>query len=487
MLPDFEKLHIKARTELRAFLNMSQIPGFQTWEIVARRWVENGWINEAAILLDMAAKYYDRNLVRTVSNRLLPVPANLRGRPITQFISDKSQPAIYTLRDHVMPMNLGDMIGLRAGNSLFLYNLKKYKYRLADVFSSKPVQAYSGELEQSGLDNPVVCCGLESFVLFAAGSKRLSLVDLSCMDWTLTDEAAQNTGLPVAYLDFPGNIHRIMGPLKDGTFFVTCAPVMPVFSDICILCQLDLDRIREYLRVNPNHVPDLDDIQAVRKFKILSNIEQTLVGDTCVADDCFMTCCGGMQNKEVRFIYSDGSWTTRFPHENPVIRMIPTSHGCVSLDKSGQAFLWSGCRVIDDWFFDLSGLTDLGNLEDLQLDFTLDWGHHRLFVTQTDTCAASRLGDVLNHSRSYCLDETGIHAHYLVKKLFPLQSVSLAMMSDGGFYFWNEDWDGVEPLWQLSERLADREDWQSLLKLPDSPAVECDPRIRWYRAGNGFE
>ena len=361
-------------------------------------------------------------------------------------------PGVFSLRDHCQPLQLNDTIGLFAGNHIFVCHPEKSE------FSSIPVSFQSSDR--------IACIGADGFVIFSRRSdNRLTYI-------------LPSDPFPRAFLQMPGNVHRICGPLNDGTIFVTCEPEIPVFSDICILCQIDCDRVCDYLLHHPDEEVDLRAIHAVKKFQILSNIEQSLLGDTCAAGDFYMTCCGGIQNREVRFIYSDGSWTIKVPHESPVIRIIPTASGPVSLDKTGQAFLWSGTKIVDDYKFDVDLLPQTLDLEDSQIDISMDWKHHRLFLTQTSQNVETNLSAVLNQSYGYCLDEKGLSVRTFVRKMYPMKNTTLVMLSDGQYYFWNDAWDCIEPLWQLSQALAVREDWLSVFHTTQSPSMEEDPRIR---------
>lgn len=437
---------------MRAFLNLHPVPPLQSWINVAAHWVEEGYCNDAAILLDIAARYYPSSPIRTACDRILPVPCQMRGRPLTWAIPAQMHPAVFSLRDRCQPLQLDDNIGLFAGNHIMICHPGKSE------FSSVPVCSQPSER--------IACTGAGGFILFSRYSdSRLNFI------WPFEP-------YPRAFLQMPGNVHQICGSLNDGTIFLTCEPEIPVFSDRCVLCQIDFDLIRDYLILHPDEVVDIGAIQAVKSFQILSNIEQSLLGDTCAAGDFYMTCGGGIQNREVRFIYSDGSWTIKFSHESAVIRIIPTASGPVSLDRSGQAFLWSGTKIVDDYKFDFDLLPPSLDLEDPHVDISMDWKHRRLYLTQTPENVEMHLSSVLNHSYGYCLDVNGLSDRQFVKKVYPMKTTTLVMLSDGHYYFWNDAMDCIEPIWQLSHALAVREDWLSVFNTPQSPSMEEDPRIR---------
>jgi len=248
----------------------------------------------------------------------------------------------------------------------------------------------------------------------------------------------------IARFDAP--VIRLAEPLEDGTVLVMTAPKSPLLAPDCWLVACAGE-----VRVWP-----------------LSNVEQRLVGDCVAETEGYVTCSGGMQHNEVRFLAADGSWSTRFVHERRVSRMARSSRGPVSVDEDGLALLWQGAKVIGDTRFAMSALpeTVLSRIE--TFDAAVDWARGKLYLSD----AAN--GNV----PSWCVTATEARNDALVKQLYPSRSgITVALLEDGRFHFWDVEAQCVLCDWQLPASCADADDWREVLA-GMRVSVEDDPRIR---------
>ncbi|MBO4350021.1 MAG: hypothetical protein J6A01_03620 [Proteobacteria bacterium] len=455
---DFDR---KSYEQIVNLYRMRPIPQPPVWENVARVFKNKGLFFEACCVIDSMVQKYGKVIGRASYERVFGIPMIQCGRGLNHNCPQSSQPAIFTLRDHTLPLWIGNRVLLRCGCNVLMAQPDSGKIFMLGAISDNPVhlEKTTDPLERS----PLVWLTIGNFLVYAHGTEELSLVEIP----NEIPSDADPVPLRRATIKFESNIKNLCGPLEDGTFFVTLESPIPILSDICRLCALNLDEIRAG-----------SDAQLIKNI-LLTNVEQTLRGDCCACKDGFLTCGGGMQNREVRWIEPDGSWTTRFVHESPVMRMIMSEKGPVSLDESGHAILWDGTKAVDDFAFDNSKIPEIfkDNLNDTA--FSVNWMHKRLYLTLT-TPPQSTLLAALKASHSCCLTANDADEDYFVKHLYHSSNASLAMLADGSFYFWDLNHDCVSAPWQLSQECADQKDWHELLAVR-SPAIEQDPRIRLIR------
>ena len=458
----------RVRTQLQSFTRILPVPQFLAWENAAAQFIKKGFRLEAAMLIDLAMRHYGKDVGRASFERLFGTPMSLVGRGFSSLCGFAFHPGIYALRDHAAPCRIGTSVAVRAGSNLLIANPWPQDAFLVCPFSPTPQDYYQ---YPGPCDGPAIrYIGIGDWVVYSRGTDTVTCVELS----NCRHAGGDPRPLRFATLRFDTTVHGLCGPLEDGTFFVTTASEIPVLSDVCHLCRIDFDKILGAF--GDAMSVDIREIGALEKDVVLPNIEQSLDGDCIAAGTAFMTCGGGMQNTEVRFIETDGSWTTRFAHEHPVIRVMHSDQGPVSLDKRGLAVLWNDGKAVAEWQFDFAKMPQIfaDNLDDT--DFSIDWRHRRLYMTVTIP-PQSTLRAALIASHSCRLDEDGPREDEYVKKLFHVGGVTVAMLADASYHFWNLDHDCVEPGWQMSKSCAEQKDWQQLLD-GDSPAIEQDPRIR---------
>ncbi|MBQ9396586.1 MAG: hypothetical protein IJU23_13865 [Proteobacteria bacterium] len=454
-----------ASMQITSMQHLRHLPQLPVWENVARQMIQKNNIHEACYIIDLIARYYGKQAGRIALERVIGIKTDWMGRGLTLDCLRGSHPALFVLRDWIRPLQVGDKVCLRNGENVVLASPDGGEFRILSALSENPKPTVSASSNNGFVD----WIAIDSFLVFSRGDTKLHIVDLSNIP-------SDDQMLDHAELEFSGNIHRLCGPLSDGTFFITLEPQIPILSDICRLCVIDFDKVREKMRQCPGESFDVRSIGAVGKDIVLSNTEQTLLDDCQAGEDEFLTCGGGMQNREVRFISGDGSWTTRFVHESRVIRIIRSERGLVSLDETGHAFLWEGRNVVDDIQFCFEKMPEIfrDNLE--ETDFSIDWGHGQLYLTAM-LPPQSTLDAALKASYSCCMTVDGADVDAFVKKKFPLKDMELAMFADGSIHFWDMTLDCVDLRWQLSKYLAEQADWQAILATR-SPAIELDPRIR---------
>ena len=458
MLLNPADLDRKSYEQIVNLYRMRPIPQPTVWENVARVFKNKGLVFEACCVLDSMVQKYGKSLGRASYERVFGIPSAQCGRGLNHNCPINSQPAIFTLRDRTAPLWIGNRALFRCGSNVLMAEADSGRIAMLGAISDNPVhlEKTTDPLERC----PLVWIAIENYILYAHGTEELCLVEIP--------EQLPPAGDPVplrhAKIQFESKIKNLCGPLEDGTFFVTLESPIPILSDICRLCTVNLDEIRAGA-----------DAQLMKNI-LLTNVEQTLCGDCCACRDGFLTCGGGMQNHEVRWIEPDGSWTTRFVHESPVMRMIMSEKGPVSLDESGHAILWEGTKAVDDFAFDSSKIPGIFKENLDGTTFSVDWMHKRLYMTSTNP-PQSTLQAALKASHSCCLTADCADEDCFVKHLYHSNEASVAMLADGSFYFWNLDHDCVVPQWQLSQECADQKDWHELLAVR-SPSIEHDPRIR---------
>ena len=458
-LTDFDK---KTYTQIANLSRMRPVPQPIVWENVAKQFLAKGLTCEACGVIDLMAQHYGKPLGRSLYERVLGMPMTQCGRGITHACTEASHPAIFTLRDQTPPIAMGNRVLFRCGCNVMIAQKDTAQIQTIGALSESPqIQPKSADpIERV----PIVWIAVDHYILYAHGTNELCIVEIP-------EQIPQSDDLiPLrhAKIQFESQISNLCGPLRDGTFFVTLKSPIPVLSDICRLCAINIDEIR------------MGQAPALIKNHLLSNIEQTLRGDCCACEDGFLTCGGGMQNREVRRIEPDGSWNTRFVHEAPVIRIISTESGPVSLDQAGQAILWDGFKPIDDFTFDITQIPEVFTQNPEQTAYHLDWTHKHLYLTVTIPPQSTRMA-ALRASHSCCLTAEGAQQDAFVKQCYACNNTTVVMLANGEFYFWDMSFDCVAPMWQLSEVCADQKDWNDLLQTR-SPAIEHDPRIRMLEA-----
>ena len=461
MIFKLENIRPEVLVQIRSMLRLHPVPQLAVWESVSRQLISKGFVSEACILLDKVSQHYGKQVGRASAERVTGFPISRRGRGISASFADSVNPALYILRDGLRPVQLGKYICLRSGGSLILVDKNTPNPRIIHSFSSHP----SDTPDSAPFNDPVQWIAIEQCLGIVQNSNVLTFVDLS-------ENAATRNPYPMASMRFERPIKRLSGPLNDGSFFVTLEPELPVFSDICRICRLDFDIIKSFWQDHPRDTCDIAAIGAVSSNILLPNIEQSLNGDCVASHSYFISCCGGMQNKEVRFIYPDGSWTTRFVHEFKTIRMMNSECGPVSLDESGHALLWDNEKVIADCQFDLTCADS--DLLDGPTCYSIDWTHRRLCLFRCES--GTTLSAQLKTARSCCLMPEG-QCEDFVKIILHMGLTTVVMLSDGSLHFWDTGLDCVCPIWQLPHASAEASDWQALLNTK-SPSIEEDPRIR---------
>lgn len=467
MIFSISSLNAGQRHAIRSVTTMRPVPQLPVWENMARRMAQNGFYPEACFMLDMIAVHYGKASGRACAERIFDIQMHHRGRGICSDCAMDAHPSVFFLRDETAPIALGNQVILQSGENILIASPESSRFRFLHAIAQSPsaIPVFASQ------NKSIHWIAFDHFLIYADGTQHVYFLDLSSIP-APNDESP----MPLAVLTFDSAVRNISGPLDDGTFFVTLAPPLPVFSDVCKLCSVDTSKIRTQFEVTKKSTLNIRDIGALGKEILLSNIEQTLRGDCVPAGTHFVTCGGGMQNREVRFIDSDGSWTTRFVHESPVIRILASERGPVSLDESGQAFLWNDRSPVDDTRFAINLLPDIfrANLHDVL--FSIDWTHKRLYLTVTRP-PQSMLKAALAASHSCCITADSADNDAFIKHVFHLKSAEIAMCADGSLHFWDIANDCVDARWQLSKACAETSDWHAVLDAR-SPEIERDPRIR---------
>lgn len=455
---------------LKKLATVYPFPQLSVWEGLAKRLYDQGKTAEACYTLDLTAKPYGKDVARHAAERVTRIPAHLKGRGIPAAWHERLHPASTLLCDHTLPLRLGTRLYLRHGMNAVGFAPDDILSHAIHLFDDTPTQTGFAGIDP--IQPAIQWIALDGCVLWSRGDHTLHLVDTTAIDENLPSELASRRPLPHATLTFDTHIRKLSGPIQDGTFFVTLASTIPILSDECRLCALDLHAIRHFFDRYPGEPCDIRQLQALRQDIALPNIQQTLDNDCAPNGDTFITCGGGMQPSEIRFIAPNGAWTTKFAHQHPVLAIIPSAHGIVSLDASGLALLWNGTRITDDARFALHTLPDdLQSLRNTTL--SIDWPRKHLYVTRATPHRT--LSDVLNHLQAFRLDAHSATPNFLLH-VFP----GLALTSDGTFHFWSDAHGSVDMQWQLADATANSDDWRELLAI-QSPSIEEDPRIRIIR------
>ena len=499
---------------------MHPLPQVSHWETKARQFRDEGNIGAAYFMIDALAKYYGKDVARAALLRFAHLPLFLRGRGIPADWTMHTHPALYFLRDGLRPIACNGKILVRSGANVLSVSPDSPTSRAYHVFDDIPTQTgFAGmgnvsrpiewipyadgflyfdaepengindesdagdngndELNSNSEDKMKYSSKVESVAGSAAVHRnRLCYVDLRQIDASLPLEVANKVRLRISYIEFDSDIRHIAEPLEDGSFLITLAPPIPVFSDVCRIVRFDEAKLRSALEADdPSDFIDLREFGAVLRDIVLPNAEQTLCNDCVAHGDVYLTCCGGMQNRELRFIAPDGSWRTKFLHEAPVCAVIASPSGDVSLDESGRAFLLKNQTPVGDGCFAIGKLPPDVRDNLAQCILSADWEGKKLYVTKRANF--DKAEDLLDNLRSYCVTEEEVSENFEIQRV-GCNPTNLLALRDGTFHFWSDAARSIDPAWQISRETATAEDWKSLLSAEDAPNPDDDPRIRWY-------
>ncbi len=495
---------------------MHPLPQVSHWETKARQFRDEGMIGAAYFMIDALARYYGKDVARAALLRFAHLPLFLRGRGIPADWTKQTHPALYFLRDGLRPIARNGKILVRSGANVLSVSPDSPTARAYHVFDDVPTQ--TGFAGMGNVARPIEWIPYaDGFLYFDAAPEnvgndgsdadnagcvefnsnnldkteysskvknaavrrnRLHYVDLRQIDASLALEVANKVRLRISYIEFDSDIRHISDPLEDGSFLITLAPSIPVFSDVCRIVRFDDSKLRSALAVDdPSDFIDLRELGAVSRDIVLPNAEQTLRNDCVAHGGVYLTCCGGMQNRELRFIAPDGSWRTKFLHEAPVCAVIASPSGAVSVDESGRAFLLNNKTPVGDGFFNIGKLPSDIRDHLAQCILSVDWDGKKLYVTKR--MKFEKIDDLLENLRSYCVTEEEVSETFDIQRIECKDSPLLALR-DGTFHFWSDATRSIDPAWQISRETSTADDWKSLLSADDRITPEDDPRIRWY-------
>lgn len=462
MICNFNDFPKNVRDQIHAFLSISPPPQLPFWENQARIFLSQQCHFAAFFILDKIAAVFGKDAARHAIARISHIPQHLRGRGLPADFDAPIHPAFYWLNHNTKPLTINHRTYVRSGANAVSFSPDDPLPKHLHLFTNHPTLTGSPKLNIN--PNPLDWIPLsDNAFLFSQNALAAAFADLRQIHADIPLEQANFTPFPTPLLTFDAPIRHLCGPLPDGTFLVTLPPPFPTFSDTCILCKLDIPKIQNFIDHYPALPCDIREIGALSKEIRLHNIQQTLVNDCAVSGNYFMTCNGGMQNTEIRFIDADGAWFTRFIHKAPPVAIIPTSSGCVSLDSNGQAFLWDNDKVIDDFSFNLQTLP-LDHLSPYRL--SLDWHAKKLYVTEPDEKTLIK--------STWCVTQDDAQPSFVAQV-----SDDIVMLSNRSLHFWLPNASAIHPAWQISQNIATADDWQEILSEP-SPAIELDPRIRIF-------
>ena len=497
--------------QIRAFLSVRPLPQVNHWESLAHKFYTQGDARAAYYMIDKIASTYGKDVARAALERFTQLPPFLRGRGAPIDTTPQTHPALYFWRDGLRPIQSQNQCLIRIGSNVVAINPHTPTARSFHIFDAIPTQ--TGFAGMGNIHRPIewVAYG-DGFIYFEpnpdfdsdsnpkynsesnsniesnsksnsipeshSNHNRLYYVDLRQIDTSLPLEIANKVRIRLSYIEFDTNIRHIAPALADGPIFVTLASPIPILSDTCHLVRLHRDKTRAILDDDfDSECIDLRQYGAIESDIVLPNVEQSLQNDCVAHGDVYLTCCGGMQNRELRFIAPDGSWRTKFIHDAPVCAVIPSPLGAVSLDETGRAFLFNGQNPIDDSNFAIDQLPDDIRSELANCSLSIDWNDKKLFVAKRTKF--TKIDDILDNIQAYCITPESIESNYIVQTpTYP--SPSLAILRDGSYHFWNDATDSIDFAWQISKETATAEDWHDILSTKNSPSVEDDPRIRWY-------
>ncbi|MGI5830401.1 MAG: hypothetical protein ACOX8U_09570 [Bradymonadia bacterium] len=383
----------------------SKTVGLDTWSERLRLEIEQQNELQAYLLCDLVGKHYSKESSRRFLQMIFPIAHDERGRPMASAQNDMDAGVLPQVHENSLYVRISH--GIRridfergfCGDIHFDFILPRENFLF-------------------GANNAGFVIAHKNKLYFAKDAKNFEEVHA-----------------------FSQDILKIGPSLEDGT---TLLLVDSGFAPIAALAYL----------FRPEHSD---------KLLFLPNIQQDLRHDCAASRDCFVCCAGGMQADELRFIYGDGSWKTKFIHESRPMLVAHSALGPVSIDTSGEAFLWKNHEVLDDAKFDLKGLAEILLDKTLRGPAMVDWEKRQLRIGDGQDCYA-------NHDLPL-----------FVKALYPFRdNDDIAILGDNNYYFWSSPHHCVSLAWQLAANSASAEDWLAIL--PDSPlSVEDDPRIRKWK------
>lgn len=481
-----------AYQQIRAFLSLRPTPQVNHWETLARKFREHGDVHAAYFILDKLASVYGKDVARAAIERFTQLPLFMRGRGAPIDATEQTHPARYFLRDGLRPILSGNQLLLRVGSNVLALDPRSPSSRAFHIFDDIPTQ--TGFAGMGNVQRPIEWAPYgDGFVYFKPAceqtidssddenekhANRLYYVDLRQIDRSLPLEIANKVRIRISYIEFDTNIRHIAEPLSDGTLFVVVSSPIAVLSDICRLVRFNLGKLRAVLDDDfESEIVDLRQYGAVESDIVMTNVEQSLCNDCIANGDVYLTCRGGMQNRELRFIAPDGSWRTKFLHDAPVRAVVKTPSGAVSIDESGRAFLFQNQNPIDDCAFAIEKLPDDIRGELQQNLLSIDWENKKFYLTKKTKF--HKIDDILDNLQSYCVTTDSIAKDYVVQT--PNQrDPSLVLLRDGSYHFWSDATHSIDFAWQISKETALADDWNDILSTKNSPNVEDDPRVRWY-------
>ncbi len=417
MIVNLAQFSNQTQTIIRQFLNMHPVPQVPSWIACAEQLKAKGRHLEAAVIMDLIAVKYGRDTARRQWKQCMGVNIGDCGKG-SGFASN------------AVAMGYGPILLM---GSLFVGVGDRIS--VCHILEGWKPSIDLDEVRKTGLRLANVRLSSAAYTLVVAVDDTL---------YTIEDNVLK----PV--MTFERKIMGLSEGLDSGEILVLVAAVSPVFAPDCILVR--------GIGKTPEAVP-------------LPNVQQKLFGDCVAYDEGWVTCNGGMQNSEVRFIHPDGSWETRFAHEKRVLRVACSERGPVSIDADGQAFLWDGETVIEDRHFavDLLPQEVLEHISEYQAG--VDWGRGILYLNDK--------AEQIEHVDAWQLSDVEIAHNAFVYQIYPSRSgLCAALLGDGYFHFWNLEQNCVVASWQMPELLGEAEDWRTLLDNKIRLSIEDDPRIR---------
>ncbi len=412
----------QVQTMVRQLTSLRPVPQVAAWVNCARELEKKGLYWESCLMIDLIAKHYGRDVGRKIWNEFGSIPVSERGRGCASGVN--------TLKFGAAPVVLmGDVYQIE-DSTLTCTNILEGTKRSIDLFSLKKTGLRLGNMRLAASNGELIIALEESLYHLEADHETFT-----------------------ALMKFDAKIVGLMDGPETGELLVMKAAKSPLLAPDCVI-------VKNVLRQ-----PEVIE---------LPNVEQTLLGDCVGTPEGWVTCAGGMQKNEVRFIHPDGSWETRFVHEHRVVRIARSEVGAVSVDETGQAYLWQNQSVVDDAVFNLAPLPK-AILDSMgTLDAGIDWKHKRLYL--------QGLGDTVALTTAWCVTPESATADAFVRQIFPNAcGITLAMLGDGRLHFWDMERAMVLMSWQLPQNCAEQNELVTLLNHPYRLSIEDDPRIREIR------
>ena len=417
MIIRLEQLSHQAQTVIKQFLHMRPVPQVPAWVGCAEQLKNKGLRLDAAVIMDLITAKYDRETARKQWKRFSGIDVSERGKG-------------HGYAGHGLALGYPPVCMMGE-----LYSAVGERITRCHIIEGWKTPIDLDPARKTGLR-------LSQVRLSSAAFRLLIAVD----DTIYTEENGELKSL----VTFDQKIIGLSEGLNSGEVLVLKESVAPILAPDCVLLR-GVD----------------DKVEVVE----LPNIEQTLMGDCAVYEEGWMTCGGGMQDTEVRFIHADGSWETKFAHESRVLRVARSEKGTVSVDASGQAFLWKDEAVCDDCHFAVDKLPQEVLEKISEFSAGVDWKHKKLYLCGT--------GSDIQSVSSWCVTADQAVSDQFVRQIYPSMSgLCVALLGDGRYHFWNMDESCVVSDWQLPESMANADEWRTLLDNRFRLSVDDDPRIR---------